>query len=130
MVTKAERDRKNANAEFRNMMDELVTHVRVGQGRDNTRVTLVGHARDLHGLDGCCACCPRRPAGEPSTREVAAAAARAVAQLAAERGPRHPSPLLVDELVDVELVAAAQAEAIARARAAAVDSAERLSRRD
>lgn len=62
MVTKAERERKNANAQMANMMDRLVTHLRVGQGlRDGTRVALVGHARDMHGPAGVCACCPRRP---------------------------------------------------------------------
>jgi hypothetical protein len=62
MVTKAERDRKNANAQFANLMDHLLTHLRVGQGRDDrTGVALVGHARDLHGPEGVCSCCPRRP---------------------------------------------------------------------
>lgn len=101
MVTKAERERKNANAEFRNMMDQLVTHVRVGQGREHhTRVTLIGHAHELHGLDGVCTCCPRRPAGEPTSREQSLAAARRAAQRAAEAGPRQPA---VAVSVDVEL---------------------------
>ena len=61
MVTKAERERKDTNAQFSNLMDRLLTHVRVGQGlRDGTRITLVGHARDLHGPAGVCTCCPRR----------------------------------------------------------------------
>lgn len=98
MVTKAERERKNANADFRNMMDELVTHVRVGQGRDHrTGVQLVGHARELHGLDGVCTCCPRRPAGEPTAKAQSIDEARRAAQLAAELGPRQPAaPLSVD----------------------------------
>ena len=63
MVTKAERERKNANAEFRNMMDQLVTHVRIWQGRrDGSRVALIGRAHELHGLDGVCTCCQRRAA--------------------------------------------------------------------
>lgn len=62
-ATKAERDRKDANARFSNMMDEIVTHVRVGQGhRHRTGVALIGHARDVHGPDGICTCCPRRAA--------------------------------------------------------------------
>ena len=66
MVTKAERERKDANAQFSNLMDELVTHVRVGQGRDHrTSVSLIGHARDLHGLDGVCSCCVRRAEARP-----------------------------------------------------------------
>lgn len=64
MVTKAERERKNANAEFSRMMDQLVRHVRVGQGREHrTSVHLIGHAHELHGLDGVCTCCPRRADG-------------------------------------------------------------------
>lgn len=62
-ATKAERERKNTNAQFRDMMDENVTHLRVGQGREHrTAVALIGHARDLHGPDGVCTCCPRRTA--------------------------------------------------------------------
>lgn len=120
MVTKAERERKNANAEFSRMMDQSVTHLRVGQGQDNTRVTLLMTAAYAHSLDGVCTCCPRRPAGEPTGREVAAAAARAAAAR-----PTRPAligddvPLVVDQL---------RATAIAQARAAAVDSAERLRR--
>lgn len=92
MTTKADRDRKNANAEFRNMMDRLVTHVRVGQGREHrTTITLIGTARELHGLDGVCTCCPRRPAGEPTGREQAIAQARRAAERAAEAGPRQPA---------------------------------------
>lgn len=64
-VTRAEQNRKDANAKFRDMMDENVTHVRVGQGREHgTRITLIGHARDMHGPDGLCACCPRGPVAE------------------------------------------------------------------
>lgn len=60
-ATKIERDRKDANARFSSMMDETVTHVRVGQGRRHrTGVALIGYARDLHGPDGVCTCCPRR----------------------------------------------------------------------
>lgn len=118
MVTKAERDRKNANAEFGRMMDQSVTHLRVGQGHDNTRVTLVTTAAHAHGLDGCCTCCPRRPAGEPSGREVAAAAIAVTAW-------RRASPEVDETLL---LVDESRAAAIAQARAAAADSAERLSR--
>jgi hypothetical protein len=61
VVTKAERQRKDANAQFSNLMDKLIAHVRVGQGLgDGTRVVLIGHARDLHGPRGVCSCCPRR----------------------------------------------------------------------
>jgi hypothetical protein len=60
-VTRAEQNRKDAGAKFRDLMDKNLAHVRVGQGRaDGTLVTLVGHASQLHGLDGCCTCCPRR----------------------------------------------------------------------
>lgn len=63
MVTKADRERKDGNARFRDMMDRLVTHVRVGQGRGHgTSVHFVGHAHELHGPDGVCTCCPRRAA--------------------------------------------------------------------
>lgn len=101
MVTKAERERKNANAEFRNMMDSLVTHVRVGQGREHrTEVRLIGHAKELHGLDGVCSCCPRRPAGEPTSKAQAIADARDAAHRSAEAGPRQPA---VPVSIDVEL---------------------------
>lgn len=120
MVTKAERDRKNANAEFSRMMDATVTHLRVGQGHDNTRVTLVTTAAHAHGLDGCCTCCPRRPAGVPSGREVAAAAIAVTAWRRASPEVDDPPLLLVDE--------SRAAAAIAQARAAAADSAERLRR--
>lgn len=60
MVTKAERERKDSNAQFRNMMDKTVPHVRVGQGREHwTGIRLIGHARELHGPAGICTCCPR-----------------------------------------------------------------------
>lgn len=126
MVTKSERDRKNSGQLFRDLMDSAQTHLRVGQGHDNTRVTLVMTAAQAHSLDGVCTCCPRRPAGEPSAREVAAAAARAVARRRAELGPIRPvafgddPPLLVDQL---------RADAIAQAREAAQRAPE-LGRRD
>lgn len=122
MVIKAERERKNSNAEFGRMMDQSVTHLRVGQGQDNTRVTLLMTAAYAHSLDGVCTCCPRRPAGEPTGRDIAAAAARE----AAARPPARPAligadvPLVVDQL---------RAGAIAQARAAAQHSAEQ-NRRD
>jgi hypothetical protein len=120
MVTKAERERKNANAEFSRMMDQSVTHLRVGQGRDNTQVRLVGTAQWAHGLDGVCTCCPRRPAGDPSGRERAAAAVRPTAHV-----PRRVDvvdvPLLVDE---------SRAAVIAQTRAAAQLAAEQHGRRD
>lgn len=97
MVTKAERERKNANQTFSDMLDQNVTHVRVGQGRnDNTRIGLLAWASEAHGLDGVCTCCPRRPAGEPSAKAQAIADARRTAQRAAELGPRRPAPLSVD----------------------------------
>lgn len=97
MVTKAERERKNANAEFHNMMDQLVTHVRVGQGRGHwTGVGLIGMASELHGLDGVCTCCPRRPAGEPTAKAQAIGSARRAAQRAAELGPRESTPVSID----------------------------------
>lgn len=134
MGSKAERARRESGHVFRSMMDQTVTHVRVGQGRgDLTSVTLVGLASELHGLDGVCTCCPRRPAGELSGRQQSAAAARAAAHRAAELGPAAtgvaPSVAVpLDELLDVP--ATAKDEAIARARAAAADSARRLRRRD
>ena len=86
MVTKAERERAEVNSLFRTLMDELVTHVRVGQGRDHwTRVTLLGHARDLHGPDGVCTCCPRRTAEQAAARADSIAAARAAAAAANRR---------------------------------------------
>lgn len=117
MVTKAERERKDATQTFRNMMDQSVTHLRVGQGRgDGSAVRLLGYAHELHGLDGVCTCCPRRPAGEPTAREVAAAAARAVARRRAELGPARPSS---HEFVDSDILFADElrAQAIAAARA-------------
>lgn len=119
MVTKAERERKNANAEFSRMLDATVTHLRVGQGRDNTQVRLVGTAQWAHGLDGVCTCCPRRPAGEPTGRDRAAAAVRPTVEHSPRRVDVADVPLLVDDT---------RAAAIAQARAAAVDSAERLRR--
>lgn len=93
MVTRAEREHRQASHKFRELMDSGATHLRVGQGRgDQTRVTFIGMAHELHGLDGCCTCCPRRPAGEPSSREVAIAAARRAAADSAELGPRFGRP--------------------------------------
>lgn len=131
MVTKAERDRKNANAEFHNLMDRQRDHLRVGQERnDSTRVQLLYTAADAHGLDGVCTCCPRRPAGELSARQLAAAAARAAV---AELDPaRRPAPRVVDveldELLDREPTRTEQL--IAAARAAAERSAAEAGRRD
>lgn len=132
MVTKEERTRKNAGADFRNMMDRLVTHIRVGQGHEHrTSVTLLGLASELHGLDGCCTCCPRRPAGEPTAREQATAAARAAVERAVEAGvvPSRVTPvdLLLPEL-DAPIVSAVRAAAIESARATAADAAARLGR--
>lgn len=131
MVTKEERNRKNAGAQFRGMMDQLVTHVRVGQGVGHgTSVTLLGLASEMHGLDGCCTCCPRRPAGEPTAREQATAAARQAVERAVEAGvvPRPPTPVDLPLVVDPPLVSQLRAAAIAAARAAAADAADRLGR--
>lgn len=93
MVTTAERNQREARHLFSQLMDQAVTHVRVGQGPSHgTSVRLIGHARDLHGLDGVCTCCPRRPAGEPTSKAQAIAAARRAAAIAAETGPRQPAP--------------------------------------
>jgi hypothetical protein len=97
MATKAERDRRESGHLFHQLMDSAITHVRVGQGpAHGTVVTLLGHARELHGLDGVCTCCRRRPAGEPTGREQSIAAARRAADRAAELGPRQSVRLAVD----------------------------------
>lgn len=62
MATQKDRERKNANSTFRQMMDKDVRHVRIGSQRgDNTGIRFIGHAKDLHGPQGVCTCCPRRP---------------------------------------------------------------------
>lgn len=64
MVSKAERERRETNSKFSALMDQLETHLRVGaEHKDRTSVTLLGHARDLHGPAGVCTCCPRRADG-------------------------------------------------------------------
>lgn len=104
MTTKTDRHRREAGHLFSQLMDSSVTHVRVGQGPGHrTVVLLVGHARELHGLDGVCTCCPRRPAGEPSARAQSIEQARAAAALAAEAGPRAPTPLSVDAELPVRI---------------------------
>lgn len=58
--TREAQARSNAHALFMSLMDQSLTHLRVGQGRnDGTRITLLGHAKDLHGPHGVCTCCPR-----------------------------------------------------------------------
>jgi hypothetical protein len=97
MTTKSQRDRREAAHLFHQLRDSTITHLRVGQGPGHrTAVTLLGHARELHGLDGVCTCCPRRPAGEPTGREQSIAAARRAADRAAELGPRQSARLAVD----------------------------------
>lgn len=102
MTTKSDRQRKETGHRFSQLMDRSTTHLRVGQGRENgTRVMLVGLARELHGLDGVCTCCPRRPAGEPTARAQSLDEARRAAQRAAEAGPRQSA---VAPSVAVELL--------------------------
>lgn len=98
MVTRAEREHREAGHLFRQLMDSAVTHVRVGQGRqDGARVRLIGHARDLHGLDGVCTCCPRRTPEQAAARAELIAAARRAAADSAEAGPRFAGPRYVDD---------------------------------
>ena len=58
---------KDLNARARACQDGEQTHIRLGPSwlRDDhaipgEEIILVGHARDLHGPDGACTCCPRR----------------------------------------------------------------------
>lgn len=124
MVTRAERNRREAGQLFRDLFDSHVTHIRVGQGRgDHTSIRLLMTAAQAHGLDGVCTCCPRRPAGEPRPVDEARAAVRplAVDEVAGVRAA-DPVPL------DLDVDPAARAAAIAQARAAAIDSTERFGR--
>lgn len=81
MVSKAERERREVNQTFRDLMDRNVTHVRVGQGpRDGTRIALLGTAAHLHGPDGLCTCCPRRTPEQAAERAESITAARRAAR--------------------------------------------------
>lgn len=55
-MSQVDRERKRTNQLFRELMDRRKKHVRITPADS---VTLVGHARDLHGPRGCCTCCPR-----------------------------------------------------------------------
>lgn len=51
-----------AHRRFWQLFFQRDLHIRVpDRGDPHVYVRLVGHARDLHGPDGCCTCCPRRP---------------------------------------------------------------------
>ena len=67
---------REARSRFKNLMDarearitenpdafedHASNHLEVGSRRgDQTGFTLIGHAKDLHGPEGVCTCCPRR----------------------------------------------------------------------
>jgi hypothetical protein len=53
---------KRLNALFGLLMSQNVTHVRLEDREPlgRVRVTLIGHARDLHGPTGVCRCCHGR----------------------------------------------------------------------
>lgn len=46
---------------FSQLMDRSVVHVRVDYHDDRQVIRLLGSARDLHGPQGQCTCCPRSP---------------------------------------------------------------------
>jgi hypothetical protein len=46
---------------FGQLMDCTVLHLRVDYHDRRQRLTVVGTAAELHGPQGCCTCCPRRP---------------------------------------------------------------------
>lgn len=127
MVTKTERDRKNANAEFHRLMDSELTHLRVGQGRgDNTSVRLLMTAAQGHSLDGVCTCCPRRAAGEPRPIDHARAAITTTR-------PSAPAPLdvpSVEPFLPIDGAPTTTEQLIAAARSAAQQSAELHGRRE
>lgn len=54
---------------FSQLMDRAVLHLRVDYNDQRQLLTIHGTARDLHGPQGKCTCCPRRPKltvdGEP-----------------------------------------------------------------
>lgn len=56
------RQRKRADQRFYQLLDRGDLHIRVPDRTSGVQVSLVGHARDLHGPTGVCTCCPRRPA--------------------------------------------------------------------
>lgn len=122
MVTRAERNRREAGQTFRDLMDSAVTHLRVGQGRDNTRVTLLMTAAQAHGLDGCCTCCPRRPADEPRPIDHARAA------IAPARLGDVVVPSIAEQLPIEAAPSSVTEQLIAEARRAATDAAERFGR--
>ena len=60
-MTADAKKQKAANSRFYRLMDRTDFHVRV-PNEPRLGVFLVGHAADLHGADGCCACCHGRGA--------------------------------------------------------------------